>query len=78
MASEANGKLLAAHDRLVYILVMTFKRRRLANTAMQANSAMPMFLTTCQTEIYIYIYGNMAESKFFDLCKTSYFTYIKY
>ena len=47
------------------VLVMTFKRLRQANTAMQAsnvmpvnaampaNTAMPMFLTSCETELHI-------------------------
>ena len=39
--------------RYKYILVMTFKRRRRANTAMPANIAMLMFLTSCETEMHI-------------------------
>ena len=42
--------------RYTYILVMTFKRQRQANIAMPANTAMPMFLTSCDTETHIYIY----------------------
>ena len=40
-----------------YILVMTFKRLRRVNTAMPEYTAMPKFLTGCETEMYIWIYG---------------------
>ena len=58
-------------DDTLPLLVLTFKRQRLsitamptilllpANAAMAANTAMPMFLTSCETEVY----GNMAESE---------------
>ena len=39
---------------------MTFKCQRRANIAMPANTAVPMFLTSCETEMHI---GNMDESE---------------
>ena len=35
-----------------YLLVMKFKHRRQANTDMPANTAMPMFLTSCEVEMH--------------------------
>ena len=55
--------------RFVRQLVIIFKRRRRANTAMPvntdvpvyaalpANTAMPMFPTSCETEMHIWIYS---------------------
>ena len=41
---------------------------------MPANTNMAMLLTVVRQKC---TYGNMAESKLLDLCKISYFTYIK-
>ena len=38
-------------------LVMMFKRQRQENTAMPENTAIPMFLTGCETEMHIWKYG---------------------
>ena len=47
---------------VLVILAMKFKRRRRAN-AMPANTT-PMFLTSREPEMHIYIYsGNIAESE---------------
>ena len=41
----------------IYILVMMFKHEKRANTAMPANTAIPIFLTSCETEMHIWKYG---------------------
>ena len=43
------------------LIVMTFKHRRRVNTAMPANTAMPMFLPIGRPKC---TYGNIADSEF--------------
>ena len=52
------------------LLVILFKRWRQGNTAMSANTAMPMFLASCETEMHIWKYGWEWTTSF----QSSYFT----
>ena len=51
------------------LLAKTFKRRRRANTAMPAKTAMPNYLTSYEAEVQIWTRVNC-----FDVHKSSYFT----
>ena len=52
---------------------MTFKHRRRVDTAMSANTATPMFLTSCEADMHIWKYGgesiNLFKSSYF-VCKS--------
>ena len=41
----------------IIILVMMFRCQIRVNTAMPANSATPLFLTSCETEMHVWKYG---------------------
>ena len=47
----SNVFMLAVHYTHI---VMMFKRQRRANTGMPGNTAVPMFLTSCGTEMHIW------------------------
>ena len=47
----------AKHAEDTDLLLMTFKRRRRANTAKPTSTAMPIFLTSCNTEMHVWKYG---------------------